>query len=190
MEKEPKIIRHLYLNAQPHNNSEDRKRMTMQLPLYEAFLRSLGYTPEKARALLTKQRQEVNIHNARIIAKRNKEKQRIYERRRKVVAEIFFESFNIEYLDENDVWLPTKIDEQIVHEHKDKLGEVDYTIKTTPRKLIEISLLKAITSLKGDDEEVREQMHQKYDTYEMNQWYPLDGSKPMRMFKLRLKWKF
>lgn len=189
MEKEPKIIRHLYLNAQPHNSSEDRKRMTMQLPLYEAFLRSLGYTPSKARALLTKQRQEVSIHNARIIAKRNKENQRIYERHCKQNSKIFFASFDFEYIDESGVSLPVKTDEQIIYEHKDALGKTDYAIKTTPRKLIEVSLFHAIDDLKDRDGEIKDQLHRKYDNYLLHQWYPLDASKPMKMFKLRLKWR-
>lgn len=190
MEKEqPKIIRHLYLNARPQNSSEDRKRMTMQLPLYEAFLRSLGYTPSKAHALLAKQRQEVNIHNRRIMLKRNKEKQRIYERRRKQVTEIFFDCFNFEYLDENGVWLSYETDEEIVYEDRDKARKVDYKIKVTPRQLVNTSLIKAIVGLKENDGELKEQMHRKYDNYELHQWYPLDASKPMKMFKLRLKWR-
>ena len=160
------------------------KELLDLVELHEAWLKSTtDYTQEKARLSLGKEPSEIEIEKS--IPKVEAKDLPI---QRKKVAKILFTDFEYESRDEFPLWTPYKLNQQIKYEHKNKVGEIDYVVKATPKQILNAKFLDRVAHIAGDEKQLRRILHDNFDGYELAQDYPLDKA-PDHIFILRLKWK-
>lgn len=193
MEKEqPKIERPRYL--QRITSSTDRNALVDKyLRRLVAIAKDKGY-PIYNDSLLIKQQKEISARNAEIIERLNKEKGKELSIQIDAIKEELPKSMELHMpdQDEPDIWFLREPNEKVVHEIRNKIGEVVETISATPMEILGVSFFAALLSLPSpitDAKKFREALHNKYNEYIVHQNFPMDVNKPQHQFRIKLVWR-
>lgn len=193
MTEKPEIQDTTYLYANPES-SVDSKQLIALIKIHEAYLRSIGYTPAKAKALFEKQREEIETSKDRVTQRLNEKKGKKEMLILAEIEEVVFRKMEIQIPDEThkDFWLPCKRKEKIRHVERDKFGEEKFSITVTPEQNLRVSFFKALLTLPNpitNPQEFSKALHDQYNGYVVHQNYPLDMTKTQHQFRIKLVWK-